>query len=180
MKLIPKIFILIIILASCSSTSRGYRDVEFFEVNSISKGSYRGVAHFVKYGGELSPKEQDSLRPYVSYLLQYKGLVEVASEDEAELSIIVNYKDDSKEQVLMLTAYSINLYKALKEIRPMWQSTSRYAGRLQPSKYKLTKLALSLRDVVGANAIPEQRYFRLNPDNPVIENTFKYINDSRQ
>ncbi len=166
-------------MAGCASPPNTDSAVVIFSLDTGSVGTYSDGSHYVVLDGEtIWSDQEDRLRKYISYLLEYGGLKEVDSQEDAEYIVIVNYVDESQnEQVqqLALTAVSKKVFKTTGEVRPRWVAASRHYGPSPAPEEMLPMHALAIRDYVGGNPYMSQPSVGYKVDDPLIASLMKKV-----
>jgi len=174
-----------VFIGACASTdgsgsSTGTQSVAF-SMSGGANGSFQSAKHFVILDDEtIWHVEEERIKKYVSYVLQYRGLPEVASEEEADYLLFVNYVDvdqDVNEQRLVLTATSKRVYKALGELRPAWVAASKHFG-IPPNPIQMLPMhTLSIREFAGGN--PYQASMGYKVDSPQVIRLMESVENAR-
>ncbi|MCB1704756.1 MAG: hypothetical protein KDI17_07830 [Halioglobus sp.] len=170
-RLAATLLVLLAFIGGCATAPKEQPMVPF-TMDGGANGDFRGPSHFVILDDEtVWHLQEERIKDYVSYLLAYRGITEVDSEEEADYLVFVKYIDVAQNeqlQQLNLTAVSKRVFNALGELRPSWVALSVHYGETPAPDQMLPMHTLSLRDFVGGNPSPYQQSIGYRVDAPAV------------
>ncbi|SMF48777.1 hypothetical protein SAMN02745866_03186 [Alteromonadaceae bacterium Bs31] len=151
-----------------------------FSVNSVSISNPYGVKYYVAIA-EYNEKDISPtiLKRYISYMLQYRRIAEVDTEEEAEYIVYVKYigfSSNPDRQILEINAFSRRVLDAIGEqATPSWKATTIHNGRLRNKDKLLAMMSFSIRGILGGNINPYEKNQFISPNSEQVMEIYSIV-----
>lgn len=139
-----------------------------FIAKGVSFSNPAGVNFYVEVA-EYNPLDTspETLRKYVSYLLDYRGISEVSSDTDADYIIqvrYISYATNRDSQALILRAFSKRVLQARgKEAGPAWIASVEHLGEPRGKDKMLAMMSIAMRNFVGSNSSVYEKHQGISP-----------------